>query len=53
MKWQQGRSAVDGMLSRKELERVPASREQVAGDAPKVTAIIELAERVLDEMSPF
>ncbi|MEV7924849.1 HEPN domain-containing protein [Kitasatospora sp. NPDC088779] len=154
MKWQQGRSVVEGMLSRKELERVPASRYQadnllaqasnhlkaaqavvsfdaigayqllydaarkalvavlenqglrptsrgghiavleavsaqldpplgavlrpfdrmrrrrnqaeyadldsprieaqdVASDAPKVTAIIELAERVLDEMSPF
>ncbi|MFD7829576.1 HEPN domain-containing protein [Kitasatospora sp. NPDC059803] len=154
MRWQQGRAAVEGMLARKELERVPANREQadnlltqasnhvkaaqavvsfdaigayqllydaarkalvailenqglrptsrgghiavleavstqldpplgaalrpfdrmrrrrnqaeyadldypkieaqdVTGDAPKVTAIIELAERVLDEMSPF
>jgi hypothetical protein len=28
MKWQQGRAALEGMLTRKELERVPASREQ-------------------------
>lgn len=28
MKWQQGRAALDGMLTRGELERVPASREQ-------------------------
>ncbi|WP_034089442.1 hypothetical protein [Streptacidiphilus albus] len=28
MKWQQGRAALEGMLARKELERVPASREQ-------------------------
>ena len=27
MKWQQGRAAIDGMLSRGELERIPASRE--------------------------
>ncbi len=28
MKWQQGRPALENMLTRKELERVPASREQ-------------------------
>jgi hypothetical protein len=28
MKWQQGRAVLEGMLTRKELERVPASREQ-------------------------
>lgn len=28
MKWQQGRAALESMLTRKELERVPASREQ-------------------------
>lgn len=28
MKWQQGRDALEGMLTRRELERVPASREQ-------------------------
>jgi hypothetical protein len=27
MRWQQGRDALDGMISRGELERVPASRE--------------------------
>ncbi len=27
MRWQQGREAIDGMLARGELERVPASRE--------------------------
>jgi hypothetical protein len=27
MRWQQGRSAIDGMISRRELERVPASRD--------------------------
>jgi hypothetical protein len=27
MRWEQGRAAVDGMLSRGELQRVPASRE--------------------------
>lgn len=29
------------------------SAEQVAEDLPKAAAIVELAERVLDEMSPF
>ena len=27
MRWEQGRPAVDGMLSRGEIERVPASRD--------------------------
>jgi hypothetical protein len=27
--------------------------EDVADDVPKVTALLELARRVLDEMSPF
>jgi hypothetical protein len=28
MKWQQGRTELEGMITRRELERVPASREQ-------------------------
>lgn len=28
MRWEQGRAAIDGMLARGELERVPASRDQ-------------------------
>jgi hypothetical protein len=30
MRWQQGRDAVDGMIARGELERVPASRDHAA-----------------------
>jgi hypothetical protein len=36
-----------------DLDSPEIEAQDVANDAPKVKAIIELAERVLDEMSPF
>ncbi|MFJ2779336.1 MULTISPECIES: hypothetical protein [unclassified Kitasatospora] len=36
-----------------DLDSPEIEAQDAADDAPKVKAIIELAERVLDEMSPF
>ncbi|WBB57946.1 hypothetical protein O7599_19960 [Streptomyces sp. WMMC500] len=36
-----------------DLETPPPDADDVAADIPKVKAIIDLAERVLDEMSPY
>lgn len=41
MRWQQGRNLIDGMLSRGELERVPASR-------PHADLLIAQSKRHLD-----
>lgn len=47
MKWQQGRAAVEGMLARKELERVPASREQADNLLAQAANHLKAAETIV------
>ncbi|MFI1523257.1 hypothetical protein [Kitasatospora cineracea] len=47
MKWQQGRAAIEGMLARKELERVPASREQADNFLSQASNHLKAAEAVV------
>ncbi|MGW1175193.1 hypothetical protein ACWD4P_15905 [Kitasatospora sp. NPDC002543] len=47
MKWQQGRAAVEGMLARKELERVPASRGQADNLLAQASNHLKAAQAVV------
>ncbi|MEU5389525.1 HEPN domain-containing protein [Kitasatospora cineracea] len=47
MKWQQGRTAIEGMLKRKELERVPPSREQADHFLNQASNHLKAAEAVV------
>ncbi len=47
MKWQQGRAALEGMLTRKELERVPASREQADNLLAQASNHLAAAQAIL------
>lgn len=46
MRWQQGRVAIDGMISRGETERVPASRAQADELLAQATQHIHAAETI-------
>lgn len=51
MKWEQGREVIDGLLADADLERVHPSRDHA--DIPKVLEMIEIAEKVLDNMPVY
>ncbi|WP_066361935.1 hypothetical protein [Herbidospora mongoliensis] len=66
MRWEQGRQAIEGMIGRGELGKVPASRSQAEEmidqarkhvAAAQLTAqgesIIDLSVKVIDQMQPF
>jgi hypothetical protein len=63
MRWEQGRAVIDRMLAgarrqRHDAEYPPGSgpeltAQDVREDITKAAGIVSLAERVLDQMSPF
>jgi hypothetical protein len=50
MRWNQGRGTIDRMLASAELQ---ISADDVREDAVKAAAIVDISERVLDQMSSF